>query len=267
MIQAEQNLIEQVRGGDYERFLAIQLAPRATRGALYAIVALNIELARIAETVSEPLMGHIRLAWWREALEEIQAGKKPRSHPVVLALAELYTDHAEVFPLLQQMIDARAADLDTSLLADDAAWRDYCNNTAAALHFAMAIVLDAQAAKAFAPMIRAEGQAYAMLGLVRAIPYQHSHGWLRFPHAPLNALSITTLEPSAMLNTYVKQVSEAASEGLGHARYPCSLRPILALRRLATLHAKELMRVDYDPYRLRPSKLAAVWQVVKVNIM
>ena len=90
------DLVEQVRSGDYHRFLAIQLAPCAKRWALYAIVAFHIEIAIIAEIVSEPLIGHIRLAWWREALEEIEAGKLPRSHPVVLALAQVFAQAVAV---------------------------------------------------------------------------------------------------------------------------------------------------------------------------
>ena len=74
----DSGFLRELRAADYERFLAIQLASAAKRPALYALTALNTELARIAETVSEPLLGHIRLAWWREALEELLGPSEPR---------------------------------------------------------------------------------------------------------------------------------------------------------------------------------------------
>ena len=55
------------KGGDPDRSLAVLFAPRESRASLFALYALNVELARIAEQVSEPDLGAIRLQWWREA--------------------------------------------------------------------------------------------------------------------------------------------------------------------------------------------------------
>ena len=56
------------RSGDPDRALAALFAPRETRADLLALYAFNVELARIAEQVTEPELGAIRLQWWREAL-------------------------------------------------------------------------------------------------------------------------------------------------------------------------------------------------------
>jgi phytoene/squalene synthetase len=260
-------LLQQVRSSDYDRFLAIQLAPPEKRAALYAITAVHIELARIAEIVSEPMIGHIRLAWWREALAEIEAGKTPRNHPVVRALAALYPTTPKLFALLALTIDARAADLDTSLIAQEAAWRDYCTNTAGALHLAFAHVLDAGAAETHADLIREQGQAYAMIGLVRAIPFMAAQGWLRFDHARLNAHGLTSLAPAPALPAFARMVVEDAAARLPEQRLPQSLKPLRALSELARHHAAQLKKAGYDPYRLRPSKLLMVWRVFCLNIM
>lgn len=263
-VEGALGLIDEVRGRDYDRFLAIQLAPAAKRPALYAVTALTIELARIAEVVSEPLMGHIRLAWWREALEEITQGMTPRRHPLVLVLAELHTTHADIFPLLQRMVDARAADLDTSLIADEAGWLAYLDDTVGALHQVWARLLDVSAAKEHEAAIAAQARSYAIVAMVRAIPFMASQGWVRFPHAGMNAHGLTSLEPSGNMPDFVAElVAHAAPSSVS---WPCSLKPLLALANLHGLHVRRLRRAGDDPYRLRPSKLRAVLVVLLTNI-
>ena len=51
------------------------------------VEAANHEIAKTAEVVSEPAIGQIRLQWWREALEGVEAGR-PRAHEVAIPLAE-----------------------------------------------------------------------------------------------------------------------------------------------------------------------------------
>ncbi|NRA29318.1 MAG: squalene/phytoene synthase family protein, partial [Parvularculaceae bacterium] len=46
------------------------------------------ELLSIPGRVSNPLLGQIRLTWWREALDEVFGVGTPRRHPVVSALRE-----------------------------------------------------------------------------------------------------------------------------------------------------------------------------------
>ena len=41
-------------------------APAEHRGALFALYAFNLEVARVREVVREPLAGEIRLQWWRD---------------------------------------------------------------------------------------------------------------------------------------------------------------------------------------------------------
>ena len=75
-----------VRESDYARYLCAQFAPPSLRLHLYAVAAFAAEAARIPARVNEPAMGQLRVAWWREALDRIEAGSPP-DHPVALALA------------------------------------------------------------------------------------------------------------------------------------------------------------------------------------
>jgi phytoene/squalene synthetase len=254
------SLTQQVRAGDYDRFLAIQLAPASMRGALYTLAAFHLELARIAEIVSEPLIGHIRLAWWHEALQEIETGKVPRNHPVVQALADIYANRPIIFGYLHAIIDARGADLDPSQLAEESAWRNYCAETAGNLHIAMAHLISAEVG-AHEPLIRAYGQAYAMIGLMQAIPFMAAHNIKRLP------ATFSDVSPTPTLYTRVHETVATALSQLPVIQPPRELKTIRALAALTHLHARQLRARSYNPYTLRPARVSAVWQVMRVNII
>ena len=75
-----------LRRHDQDRYCAALFAPADARPHLFALYALNYEVARVAETVREPMIADIRLAWWRETVEGARSGK-PRDHDVARALA------------------------------------------------------------------------------------------------------------------------------------------------------------------------------------
>src|ERR1041385_2992054 len=54
------------RRHDRDRYQTALFAPADRREALFALYAFNYEIARVREIVSEPMLGQIRLQWWRE---------------------------------------------------------------------------------------------------------------------------------------------------------------------------------------------------------
>ena len=78
-----------VRAADPDRYFSALFAPSHTRPYLFALYAFNHEVARVAETVREPMLGAIRLEWWRETVESAHAGA-PRNHDVARGLAALF---------------------------------------------------------------------------------------------------------------------------------------------------------------------------------
>src|ERR1700720_1226840 len=81
-----------VRRHDRDRYQTALFAPAGRREALLALYAFNYEIARVRESVTEPMLGLIRLQWWREVLDAAYAGAPPRQHPVVLPLAAAIRD-------------------------------------------------------------------------------------------------------------------------------------------------------------------------------
>ena len=51
--------------------LALTYVPLRNRGALAALFAIDRAMADVVRTTKEPMLGPIRLAWWRERLEEL----------------------------------------------------------------------------------------------------------------------------------------------------------------------------------------------------
>ena len=87
MNDALDHVVALVRERDLDRYLASLYAAPATRAGLFALHALDLELAEVARSTTEPMLGQIRLAWWREQLQALDAGARP-AQPVLAALAE-----------------------------------------------------------------------------------------------------------------------------------------------------------------------------------
>lgn len=156
-----ETLDDLVRRVDPDRWLVSRfIGDMAARADVIALYGLNYELARVAGGVSNALMGEIRLTWWREAMEEIAAGKQPRKHPNVEALAASGFD-----PLaLAAMAEARFADLDEGPLADEAAVLAYVDATAGALAVLAARRLDPSADP---HAVKGAARAWGLAGLWR----------------------------------------------------------------------------------------------------
>ena len=80
---------------DEDRWLASRYAPAADRERLAAVYLLNQELQRTLHT-KEPMLGKIRLQWWRETMEQVAGGGPVRRHDLAEELARVTTDRKSV---------------------------------------------------------------------------------------------------------------------------------------------------------------------------
>lgn len=70
-----------------ERRLILAYAPTTAAGqALAALLALDDKLADTVRSTTEPMLGQIRLQWWHDALEKLDAGAPP-AEPVLEGVA------------------------------------------------------------------------------------------------------------------------------------------------------------------------------------
>jgi len=96
---------KRVRRVDEDRWISSRFAPAPERRALTALYALNYELVRVQEVVSEEPLGLIRFQWWREAITEIDEGRPARGHDVCLAISEEVAAGRLKTGALQKLVD------------------------------------------------------------------------------------------------------------------------------------------------------------------
>jgi phytoene synthase len=182
------------RSGDPDRALAALFAPRETRADLLALYAFNVELARIAEQVSEPELGAIRLQWWREAVARAANGEAT-GHPVADAFGEVERRRALAPERIESLIEARTFDIATRIMPDWSALETYLHDTAGAL-FALAAACTGVPRASLEPAASQAGLAYGLTGLMRALPVHVSSGRL---YLPADALRRHGTSPEAVL--------------------------------------------------------------------
>ncbi|THD77732.1 MAG: phytoene/squalene synthase family protein [Phenylobacterium sp.] len=114
-----------IRRVDPDRWISSRfIADAGLRADVIALYAFDHELARAPKVSSNPLIGEIRLTWWRETLDEIFEGRPVRRHPTAEALAVAVARRGLARAPLETLIDARYRDLDTTALdeAEALAW-------------------------------------------------------------------------------------------------------------------------------------------------
>ena len=211
------------RAGDPDRSLAALFAPRETRNNLFALYAFNVELARIAEQVSEPDLGAIRLLWWREALERSAKGWIT-GNPVADAFGALVRRRGLSASHVAALVDARNFDIAERIMLDWAALEAYLRDTAAGLFFLAAKIVGSQG-KTLEPASQSAGLAYGLVGLMRALPIHTAQGRVYLPADALvrhgtSPEDILAGKTSEGLLRLLAELREKARKALDEAKAP-----------------------------------------------
>ncbi len=257
----------QARRHDIDRYATALFAPAGARRALLALLAFNIEIARVREAVSEPMLGEIRLQWWREAIDGIYAGAgaaAPRRHQVVAPLADAVARFGLSRAHFDRLIDARAFDLGDAPPAGMAALVDYAEATSSTLVWLglEALAVTGEAAREAG---RHVGIAWALTGLLRAAPF---HARARRQYLPADLMTkegarggdLFALRPDPALARVAAGVAATAHHHLDAARalrpeVPRAALPALLPAVLADAYLKRMARAGYDIFG-KPVRLA-----------
>ncbi len=89
-----------VDGLPIEQRLALAYAPRGAREATLGLFALDAALAGVVRAAREPMLGQLRLAWWRDEL-----GKPPAERAQGEPVLGLLNRFADLGRDLQQLVD------------------------------------------------------------------------------------------------------------------------------------------------------------------
>ncbi len=237
-------------------------APADRREDLFALYAFNYEIARVREITSEPMLGQMRLQWWRDSLEGIYAGGAIRRHEVVEPLATAIRRHNLDRAALERLIDAREADLAADQPRTLDQLIEHCRRTSSDLLDVALDILDARRGEAAAAADKI-GIAYALAGLIRALPF-HLRG--RRVYVPVDLMAkvglklddLLELRRTDALRAAVQRLAEVARDYLRQGReyrnVPRAGLAALLPATLADIHLRRLARVGFDPFDPRLAK-------------
>ena len=270
---------ELVRVGDKDRFLATLFAPKKYRRALYSLYAFNLEVTRTRELAREPMPGEIRLQWWRDALGGAGRGEVD-AHPVAASLRDVVVRYRLPPRMLVDLIDARSFDLYDEPMASMSYLERYAVQTSSALLELAARILGDGRDLGTSDLTRHAGIAYAITGLLRALPIHAARGQLYLPADLMQrhgAQSIDVLAGRATteLRAVLAELRLVARHHLGAARgllndLAPQVAPALLPVALVRPALDRMERRSYQPFS--PSELPqwrrqwALWRAARSGL-
>jgi phytoene synthase len=175
---------ELLRRDDRDRWLASLFIPQPLRPHIHALYAFSLEVARVREIVSEPLLGEVRFQWWRDALD---AKADAKANPVAAALLDTIARFGLPKAPLLELIDARLRDLYGDPMESVDALESYTEATCANLFRLATLILDGEEVVAGLGVACPAGVAYGVTGLLRALPWHCARGQVFVPGEILRA--------------------------------------------------------------------------------
>jgi len=221
---------------DRDRLMCAMVAPPGKRNALVALLAFNLEIATIPELVSEPMLGEIRLQWWRETVTRLYDGIRV-DHPVALGLAEAIEKANLSKCLIEGYLDARAFDLKGVPPGSMMELEKYAEDTAGALHILMAEVLGLANLVSGQQLhvheaVRHGGVAWAITGLLATVDFHVKRGRSFLPEDEEDGIE-------ALTQAAERHISAARST---RRHVPKSMLPVLLPVALADRNLKYRFR-------------------------
>ncbi len=266
---------DMLRKEDPDRSFACLFAPEASRPHLHALFAFSLELARVRELVSEPLTGEIRMQWWRDALCGEGRGDV-HAHPIAGALLDTVAKFNLPVQALKDLIEGRSFDLYDDPMPTQGDLEGYCGETSSALMRLASLVLADGRDPGGAEAVGHGGVAYAITGLLRALPWHAARGQLYLPGDLLARHGVTRDEVVSGKVTPGLCDALADMRALARHHYDSALRAApqmdaptrAALMPLAVVpvYLKQMEKVGYEPFRTlvtAPSwrRLYALWSL------
>jgi phytoene synthase len=208
---------EPIELADPERALAVAYAPADRRAALTTLFTLDERFGQVVASTAEPMIGLMRLAWWREALEKLDRDPAP-AEPLLGLIAERILPHGVSGAQLAAIEHGWSALIDGE--PDDEAIARHGRERGGNLFSAAATLLGTDD-----PRLRTAGEVWALVDL----SLRHSQQSVR-DAARMRARSLIEAVPSG--------------------RWPSSVRALAALYVLARRDAERGERRQGSPGRL-----------------
>jgi 15-cis-phytoene synthase len=181
MNESRQIVRTAARAFERDRYLASLLSPVVVRDDLLVLAAFAAELGRIAPMVSEPMIGLIRLQWWRDTLRN----GGPSGHPIADALLGVCERHKLAPDAFAAVVDGHEQDFASDPPADDTALLAHIDAIQGSLFRLAVQIVAPQSAAAAAPMALHAARAYGIARILLELPALHAQGRTLLPQSRL----------------------------------------------------------------------------------
>lgn len=243
-------LRDAARSAAPDHYLSALLAPRHARDDLIVLAAFLGETARIPGIVTEPMMGEIRLQWWRDALADGMASGSS-GHPVADALVEMIGRRRLDMQDFISVLDARSSELEAGPTRRDLDLTRFLADTDGTAFRLASEIIEVADRALVAPLFAAAGEAYGLARLLavsraKADPGEmfgtrasHLHERARAKYAETRQLSqaaprgvIAAILPVALVGPYLRGFEDVDHQ---ERRRP-TLSPLARVTRLWLAH-------------------------------
>ena len=99
------HLDSRLRSVDENRWLALRYAREDVRDRLVPLLLMQSELNRALRS-AEPMLGQIRVQWWRDVIEGVLDGRKPPRQEVAIGVERSIFDRRDMALYLMDMLEA-----------------------------------------------------------------------------------------------------------------------------------------------------------------
>jgi len=268
-----------VRERDYEAFLISQFWPRELQDHYMALRAFYVELASVQETVSQTMIGKMRIQFWRDTVKSMSDGRPPQ-HPVALAVNHAF--HKANLPTyhLKRIIDAREAELDTPTHLTIDSLTAHAESTSSTFLYLLLALLNLSSSSTFSHAASHLGVAQNIFTLLRALPHHTAQGRMVIPAeitarhgvsqeevfrkgGDAKAIEDAVFEFATVANDHLATSLEMFKESDMGGKIPAVARPVFLSGVPTRLYLERLQEVNFDAFdpRLRVRDWKLPWRV------
>ena len=195
MFDHTEHCLALLREGDRDRYLCALLTPEDRRAPVAALYAFNLELARIRDVTSEPMIGEMRLQWWTDLINGSAHGEAS-ANPVAAGLLAAIDEFGLPRSMLLNMIEARQFDQYNDPMPDRNSFEGHAGETASALIQLASMALDRKGSEKSSDAAGHAGVALLVSGCLLLMPRHRARGQV---YVPADILSASGLDAEGFL--------------------------------------------------------------------
>ena len=255
-----QDALETLHAFTPDQGMACGFIPADKRDAILTLYAFSAEMQAVKWRTREPMMGEVRLQWWREALLGERPSAEVEAHPLARhVLQGLQHFHLPVSGLVN-LVDCMMDDLYDDPPEDMTALELYCGQTVSVLlRYASLMLADGQEAGP-ADLAGPAGVAFALTQIVHDLPARLRGGRILIPATLFNDIGLEQSQVHSITDASQMRLLVSPLLDLAQKRFdefktqssalPYNIRPAFALMGLVRPRLIKLRKaIDSPAYR------------------